>query len=70
MDESTAPSGPAPSPSRARDSASGPIWFGVSIVVLFFGVFGTWAALSPLDGAIVGEGVVTVDGNRKTVEHL
>ena len=57
-------------PARVSDSIKGTIRLGLLIVVLFFGVFGGWAALSPLDGAIVGEGVVTVEGNRKSVEHL
>lgn len=36
----------------------------------FFGVFGTWAALAPLNAAVVGEGVVKVQGNRKSIQHL
>src|SRR6218665_627908 len=54
----------------ANPSVRGPIIVGLAIIVLFFGLLGTWAALSPLDGAIVSEGVVTVEGNRKTVDHL
>jgi epimerase transport system membrane fusion protein len=57
-------------PVRVSDSISGAVRLGLVIVVLFFVVFGGWAALSPLDGAIVGDGVVTVEGNRKSVEHL
>jgi epimerase transport system membrane fusion protein len=52
------------------DSARGAIRLGTTIVLLFFGVLGVWAALAPLDGAIVGDGVVTVEGNRKSVQHL
>jgi HlyD family type I secretion membrane fusion protein len=33
-------------------------------------VFGTWAALAPLNAAVVGEGVVKVQGNRKSIQHL
>ena len=33
---------------------------GFVIVVLTFGVFGTWAAFAPLDGAAYAPGVVTV----------
>lgn len=57
-------------PAAVSDSAASAIRLGLVIVVLFFGVFGGWAALAPLDGAVVGEGVVTVEGNRKSVEHL
>src|SRR5579872_6056839 len=36
----------------------------------FFGGFGTWAATAPLNGAVVASGVVKVEGNRKSVQHL
>lgn len=55
---------------RASDEIGGTVRAGLLIVALFFGAFGGWAAMSPLDGAIVGEGVVTVEGNRKSIEHL
>jgi HlyD family type I secretion membrane fusion protein len=40
------------------------------IIIVFFGGFGTWAATAPLDGAVVANGVVKVEGNRKSVQHL
>ena len=43
---------------------------GVIIVGLIFGLFGTWAAFAPLDGAAYAPGVVTVQAYRKTVQHL
>lgn len=43
---------------------------GVCIVGVTFGLFGTWAALAPLDGAAYAPGVVTVQTYRKTVQHL
>lgn len=43
---------------------------GVAIVLVTFGVFGTWAALAPLGNAVYGTGVVTVQSYRKTVQHL
>jgi epimerase transport system membrane fusion protein len=43
---------------------------GFGIVLLIFGVFGTWAAVAPLDGAAFAPGVVTVQAYRKTVQHL
>ncbi|MEZ5815481.1 MAG: HlyD family type I secretion periplasmic adaptor subunit [Hyphomicrobiaceae bacterium] len=39
------------------------------IIAIFFGLVGTWCAFAPLDGAVVVEGVVKVDGNRKSVQH-
>lgn len=55
---------------RERSSAAGPISVGAAIVALFFGGFGAWAAVAPLDGAVVGDGTVVVDGNRRSVDHL
>ncbi|NNB43211.1 HlyD family type I secretion periplasmic adaptor subunit [Pseudomonas chlororaphis] len=43
---------------------------GIGIVGVTFGLFGTWAALAPLDGAAYAPGVVTVQTYRKTVQHL
>jgi HlyD family type I secretion membrane fusion protein len=40
------------------------------IIALFFGGIGSWAATAPLNGAVVGNAVVKVDGNRKSVQHL
>ncbi len=43
---------------------------GLGIVGVTFGLFGTWAAIAPLDGAAYAPGVVTVQAYRKTVQHL
>ena len=43
---------------------------GITIIVITFGVFGTWAAFAPLSNAVHGSGVVTVQNYRKTVQHL
>lgn len=43
---------------------------GMTIVLLTFGLFGTWAAFAPLGNAVYGTGVVTVQSYRKTVQHL
>jgi HlyD family type I secretion membrane fusion protein len=40
------------------------------IVGLFFGVLGMWSLTAPLNGAVVATGVVKVEGNRKSVQHL
>ena len=42
---------------------------GLLVVAAFFGGFGAWAALAPLDGAVVGAGALAVHGNSKTVQH-
>lgn len=43
---------------------------GLAIVLLLLGGLGTWAAMAPLSGAVIASGVVTVETNRKTVQHL
>lgn len=43
---------------------------GMTIVLVTFGIFGTWAAVAPLDNAVYGSGVVMVQSYRKTVQHL
>ncbi|MBF8780870.1 HlyD family type I secretion periplasmic adaptor subunit [Pseudomonas fulva] len=43
---------------------------GMTIVLVTFGIFGTWAALAPLSNAVHGSGFVTVQSYRKTVQHL
>ena len=44
--------------------------WGYLIILLFFGGIVGWAAVAPLSTAAVAPGIVTVDGNRKTVQHL
>ena len=39
-------------------------------LAVFFGIFGTWSMLAPLNGAVVAPAVVKVEGNRKNVQHL
>lgn len=48
----------------------GPFWVGVLIVVLFFGVFGTWAAFSPLSSGAIATGIVNPDSSRQAIQHL
>jgi len=55
---------------QLSDSATGSIRAGLIILFLFFGCFGGWAAIAPLNAAVVGDAVVKVEGNRKSVQHL
>ena len=41
----------------------------IIIVVTFFG-FGLWAALAPIDSAAIASGFLTVQSNRRTIQHL
>jgi len=52
------------------DSARGAIRVGAAILLVFFGGFGAWAVTAPLNSAVIGEAVVKVEGNRKSVQHL
>ncbi|MHC2273864.1 HlyD family type I secretion membrane fusion protein [Bradyrhizobium diazoefficiens] len=54
-----------PSDSIKRAAVAG--WL---IIAIFFGGIGTWAVTAPLNGAVVGNAVVKVEGNRKSVQHL
>jgi HlyD family type I secretion membrane fusion protein len=56
---------PAPS-----DSIRGPLIAGATVAALFFGGLGTWAVTAPLNAAVVGDGQVKVEGNRKSVQNL
>ena len=47
-----------------------PIIIGFVIIALFFGALGGWAALAPLESAAIAPGEVTIDTNRKTIQHL
>lgn len=43
---------------------------GMLVVLVTFGLFGSWAAFAPLDSAAMAPGVVTVQTYRKTIQHL
>lgn len=60
---------PPGTPVRLDDSARGPVRAGWIIILVFFGGFGLWSATAPLNAAVVGDAVVKVEGNRKSVEH-
>ena len=43
---------------------------GAAILVLCVGGFGLWAALAPLEGAVVVSGSFVATGQNKLVQHL
>jgi len=43
---------------------------GYAIVFVTFGVLGTWAAVARLDSAVFAPGTISLEGNRKVVQHL
>ena len=52
------------------DAARGPIRVGLWILFVFFGVFGLWSAIAPLETAAVAPGSVVLNSNKKTIQHL
>lgn len=46
------------------------ILFGLFWIVALFGLLGAWGATAPISGAVIAQGVVTVDGKRKLIQHL
>jgi membrane fusion protein, type I secretion system len=47
-----------------------PLQFGLIILLVFVGGFLLWSLLAPLESAAVATGRVTVDTNRKSIQHL
>ena len=43
---------------------------GYVIIFITFGVFGGWAAVAKLDSAVVAAGTISLEGNRRVVQHL
>jgi HlyD family type I secretion membrane fusion protein len=43
---------------------------GFGVAFLTFGVFGGWACLASIDGAVVAAGSIVVESDRKAVQHL
>ena len=40
------------------------------VIGAFFGVFGLWSLIAPLNGAVVANGFLKVETNKKSVQHL
>src|SRR3954470_20721790 len=54
----------------AGDSFRGSAVAGWVVIAAFFGGLGGWSLTAPLNGAVVATGIMKVDGNRKSVQHL
>lgn len=48
----------------------GVIVVGFVIILIFFGMFGVWAAFAQLGSGAIATGQLQVDSNQKTVQHL
>lgn len=45
-------------------------WFGLVILIVFFGGFSLWSSLAPIESAAIAMGTVKVLGSRRTIQHL
>jgi HlyD family secretion protein/epimerase transport system membrane fusion protein len=61
---------PANGPAQVNTNARPWIIFGAFCIVLIFVGFGGWAATANLSSAVIAQGVMSVDGKRKLVQHL
>ncbi len=43
---------------------------GYALIFLIFGVFGGWAAVAHIDGAVIAPGTISVQSKRQVVQHL
>ena len=53
-----------------RESSRGYVIAGVLIIAGLFGGAGAWATMAEINGAVIAPGRLTVESNRKTVQHL
>jgi HlyD family type I secretion membrane fusion protein len=61
---------PAHGAPALRRSLLAPVVGGAAVCLAFFGGLSAWSALVPLASAAIGNGVVSPDGSRRTVQHL
>jgi epimerase transport system membrane fusion protein len=59
---------PAAIPLRSEDRPYRRL--GVLVLLITFGFFGGWAAVAPLDSAVVAHGQVKVEARTKVIQHL
>jgi S-layer protein transport system membrane fusion protein len=46
------------------------VWAAAGAIVFTFVVLGGWSAVARIDSAVVADGAVAVESNRKTIQHL
>ena len=63
---------PPPGQEAIAVSTNTRVWIvtGMLIIIAAFGGFGAWAALALLDSAAIAPGVVVVESDRKSIQHL
>ncbi len=68
--EQQAVTGQAEGAAPGKAFGNGAIAAGVAIITLFVSGLACWLLLAPIESAVVAPGVVSVDSNRKTIQHL
>jgi HlyD family secretion protein/epimerase transport system membrane fusion protein len=53
-----------------RPAIGRPVFWGMTVLLVFLGGLGGWAAFAPLSSAVIAPGIVAVETKRKTVQHL
>jgi len=57
-------------PTEGRNDLARIISIGLIVIAVFFGGFVGWATLAPLASAVIAPGALTIETQRKTVQHL
>lgn len=57
-------------PVRRADNPKPYLMLGLFVVLLLAGGLGSWSVMARLSGAVITPGTVTVESNRRTVQHL
>ena len=55
---------------RLAELIRGPRRLGYAVTILLVFGLGGWSAFAPLEGAAIAPGIISPDGNRRTVQHL
>ena len=66
----SAPDASAPSLPVAPTDSRGPVITGLLTLIILVGGFIVWATFTPLNSAVMGQGVLVVESSRRDVAHL
>lgn len=64
------PGAPASDGAELRRVIRAPVIKGLALIAVFLGGFLVWGLTVPIAGGVVAAGVISPDGNRRTVQHL
>ncbi|GLQ17214.1 HlyD family type I secretion periplasmic adaptor subunit [Maritalea porphyrae] len=55
---------------KVRNSPRAFVIIGYAVILLTFGVLGSWASFAKIDSAVIASGTIAVESNRKAIQHL